>query len=1241
MMPSYPIRLQLLGPPKIFDNDGVELSIPIGKPLALLAYLHLQEEPVPRATLAEFFWPDTTPRKARASLRQALWLLRKHLGGELFVSDDPVQLASERITSDLRTLTRNPPRPASPETLEAIWREPPFHYLVLPELPEWQRWTDRVRTEAEQIVASSLFEWAHQTSDLADRMLLLEAAARVQPYRASIRLALIDQIIVEQDFERADIEILRVRDDFSEDPSTLEEADRRAFNLRQLRRRPYEGAADPYTVTLEFVGRTSEYTALVQAWRVARTGKAQRALITGEAGIGKSRLAEQVTTYAAADGARTVRVKAQNGEDTLDWSFLNNVLRQLLKLSGAAGIGRDSDRILRTLLPGLGVDGPGGSAPPDPGPVILGEPTGAAIAEALHDLLAAVTDDAPLVLSLDDLQWADVKSRSVILRTVRRLHREPVLTLLTCRSEGHDAHLDRAVRLLSEGNGLIRVDLSPLSEADVREAVSLLAEFSPESGVGGILNRICLLSRGNPLFLVEVLQTLHERGVIEPDEAGEWVLHVDRFPDDLPLPSSVRGLLDLKLQGLTDDSVRILEVLVAAHRPLPPRVLQERSGLDSATFSASLHALLERGVLSWTRDDTLGFSHDEIQATARDRFARVGTPDPKPESRRSLWWIGSAASVLLVMAAAATLGGPLARGESPAPVGGGGSIFLVYEDQALAVHPDHGHPSEWEVTPVAEPELRESTTEGVHRLPDGKLAWFIRGTTVEDPPWIIMSTGTDSAQTVVRTEGDDFFADAFPDGRSILYSSEDRNSPVYTRYLYRMELETGETTRLLDRFGIRNSASVSPDGRRIAASTADSLFILSPNGTLLRSEPHPVAGTLRWCGSAHELLHLTLDPEGTGLEILNFETDFSRTLATVGLPGPHFACSPDGRFVAYSSITDMGVSHVVLDRETGKTEYLPVPLDRSARIFWRGQEPSAIPERLHLLDEPDEPIVLSWGEILPLAPRLEQSDGSLREVTASFESNQPAVASVADDGRVFANSPGQATIRATWDGWMTAEFAIVVGGDERSGTIVEDRFERIDPDRWQRVGYPTPVPATLDENPVLRLRGDGRYTDGLIQREPQSLTEGGTAEIDFRLRLTRIDRQDVRFCLMESELPPRTDETIEWFDLALRQYVCFRYPGRNLAQFDPEEALWTNHLMGGIPIDVGDHLPSDDWVHLAIQLRADGEITAFLNGEFVGRFPVRLRNDPEVLWRVGIFGHSVDTEVHVRNLALWPGMRHD
>ena len=1241
-MAASPITIHLIGAPRVIDSDGNELSIPVGKPLALLAYLHLRDEPVSRSDLAELFWPDPSPRKARASLRQALWLLRRSLGDDIFLSDDPVRIERGQVTSDLRQLTANPAA-LDPSEAAELWASPPFRNLLLPDLPNWQRWTDRIRTEAEQVLASSLLERAEAATRPERRLEFFEAAARIQPYRPSACLAFLEELIAIRDFEQAEVEILRAREAFPEDPSMLEELEDRSASLQQLRRKPFESSDGPHTLRLEFVGRTEEYSALVHAWRAARAGQPQRVLITGDAGIGKSRLASQVTGHAETEGARTVQVKAEDGEEGLDWSFLNEVLRRLLRLSGAAGIGRDSDRILRTLLPGLGANGTGGSAPADPGPVILGEPTGAAIAEALHDLIAAVTDDGPLVLSLDDLHWADPKSRSVILRTIRRLTREPLLALLTCRSGIEDARLTRSLRLLSEGEAFQRIDLSPLSEAEVREAVSLLADFSDEDRADPILTRLYDLSRGNPLFLVEVLQTLAERGVLEPDDEGGWTLQVDRFPDDLPLPTSVRELLHRKLNGLSDEGCRVVEELVRARHPLSPRVLQQRSELESAAFTEALHEVVERGILGWTTDDTLGFSHDEMQAAARERLGSSTEPRRRRRIAWPVWWVGSAAVIFLVWFATSTLLGPLADDGPPVPPGGGGSIFLVFEDGTMEVVPDVTPASEWEVTPLDDPQLRQATVDGVHPLADGRLAWFIRGATVEDPPWITMRTSPDSAATVVRTEGDDFFSDVFPDGRSIIHNSEDRNAPVYSRDLYRTDLETGSSTLLLSRFGFRISARVSPDGRRIAATTADSLFILSPHGDLLDSFPLEGTGQLRWCGHTDELLHLTVHPEGSALQRWNPWAGRTEPLELEGLPGNHFDCSPDGRYLVYSAISDGGIAHAVRDLETGETEFLDLPTDRTAKVFWNRAEATPVPRALELPGDPPlaGPVRLSWGEILALEPTLRYSDGSSTPVRAEFESDQPAVASVTGNGRIFANSPGRVTIHATWDGWLHTTLEVEVEREERRGTLMEDRFEVLDPDRWQLVGVPSPTPERLDGEPVLRLRGDGRYTDGIIQRTPQPLTGGATAELEFRLPLSRVDRQTLRLCLMEGDVPDSPGAPVEWYDLSLQQRVCFRYPGGNLAEFDPEVARWENHLIPPLPIEVGNHLPTDDWVHLALQLRADGEVSAHLNGELAGRFPVRVRNDPDTHWRIGIFGHSVDTEGHVRNLAVWPGMRYE
>jgi len=79
-------RLHLLGTPHIDDVPGD--SLPLGKPFALLAYLMVSNRPVRRDRLANMFWPNTPPERQRGSLRQALWILKKAIGDDLFASLD-------------------------------------------------------------------------------------------------------------------------------------------------------------------------------------------------------------------------------------------------------------------------------------------------------------------------------------------------------------------------------------------------------------------------------------------------------------------------------------------------------------------------------------------------------------------------------------------------------------------------------------------------------------------------------------------------------------------------------------------------------------------------------------------------------------------------------------------------------------------------------------------------------------------------------------------------------------------------------------------------------------------------------------------------------------------------------------------------------------------------------------------------------------------------------------------------
>ena len=94
-------RLNLLGIPSLQRADGSDVEFPIGKPLALLSYLAFENRPVRRDELAGLLWPDSSPDRARHSVRQAIWLIRRKLGEESVQGDDPVSVSETMVSSDL------------------------------------------------------------------------------------------------------------------------------------------------------------------------------------------------------------------------------------------------------------------------------------------------------------------------------------------------------------------------------------------------------------------------------------------------------------------------------------------------------------------------------------------------------------------------------------------------------------------------------------------------------------------------------------------------------------------------------------------------------------------------------------------------------------------------------------------------------------------------------------------------------------------------------------------------------------------------------------------------------------------------------------------------------------------------------------------------------------------------------------------------------------------------------------
>jgi predicted ATPase len=222
-----------------------------------------------------------------------------------------------------------------------------------------------------------------------------------------------------------------------------------------------------------FVGRAEELGLLAAALGRAGAGAPGIVLIAGEAGVGKTRLVDEFAAQAAAEGARVLAGGCiELGEGALPYAPIVEALRSLargLDLAVLRSLAGPAHGLLAGLLPELG-DGQaeavtGGSQ--------------ARLFEVLLGLLGRLGEQAPVVLVVEDLHWADRSTRDLLAFLVRNLHAERVLLVATYRSdELHRRHPMRPfLAELARGGRAQRVDLAPFG----REELAALLAGTPAS----------------------------------------------------------------------------------------------------------------------------------------------------------------------------------------------------------------------------------------------------------------------------------------------------------------------------------------------------------------------------------------------------------------------------------------------------------------------------------------------------------------------------------------------------------------------------------------------------------------------------------------------------------------------------------------------------------------------------------------------------------------------------------------
>ena len=343
-----------------------------------------------------------------------------------------------------------------------------------------------------------------------------------------------------------------------------------------------------------FVGRAAELAALDAGLSAAAEGQPGVALVGGEAGVGKSRLVEELTARAA-DAGFVVLIGhcIELGADGLPLAPLVDALRALARGRTAdelAELFGPTRRGLARLLPELDPDVAAESRDAN------GERAPAQLLELVLSLVGRLSTDRPLLLVFEDLHWADQSTLELVAFLVRAMRDMRVMLLATYRSD--ELHRRHPLRPLLTGwervRAVRRVELPRFDREEVGAQLDAILSWTtkPEL-VDVIFDR----SGGNA-FLVEELAGVVRGG-----------------GDPTDLPPSLRDVLLSRLDALTAPARRLVRTAAVSGRSVSEQVLSAVAGIDGPSFFDGLREAVESHLL--VVDET-GRGYAFRHALARD-----------------------------------------------------------------------------------------------------------------------------------------------------------------------------------------------------------------------------------------------------------------------------------------------------------------------------------------------------------------------------------------------------------------------------------------------------------------------------------------------------------------------------------------------------------------------------------------------------------------------------------------------
>lgn len=589
------LEIRLFGQMAVLRDDE-RLTLPRSKKArALLAYLIATGGTYGRGQLCDLLWEG--PADPRAELRWTLSKIRPLLDDDgvkrLLTDQKSVAVDAADSTVDLfqlRALWAGVPAEAETDALQqaaVLLRGPFLEGLDLPECYRFDAWCVVERETLHQLHDAVL---ATLVTRLADDS---EAALRcardrivLDPLSEGAHAALIKLLAdlgrVDEARERFECCRRMLAQEFGRRPSPVLEGIRRSIKLRPSAppTLPSPPEADESPPEL-LAGRKSECRQLDQFVAEGLAGGPLGALaITGEPGIGKTRLLGVLAERVAAVGGVCVRGRAYEVEQVRPYAVWIDALRSL----GAEAIPQQYHRDLAPLLPELGET--------DDSATQRGR-----LFDAVAGLLCALADAHGLIVLLaDDLQWLDEASVALTHHVIRCTTDRRVLFVAAGRSgelPGNPA-VASLTRMLQRDGRITTMDLAPL---DAKATAQLAARMAP--GLDG--RRVFAESDGNPLFTIEIARAMKRHGEV--------------------LDETLSDLIEARLAGLERSAAALIPWIAVLGRRFNLELLAAVSKLSGPDLLSALTELQQQAIIRIDSKGGYEFVHDVIRQVAYRRMS--------------------------------------------------------------------------------------------------------------------------------------------------------------------------------------------------------------------------------------------------------------------------------------------------------------------------------------------------------------------------------------------------------------------------------------------------------------------------------------------------------------------------------------------------------------------------------------------------------------------------------------------